>query len=283
MKTIAATLQDLGGAFRDAGLDEARLKAALVIEEVTGLHRLQWHGTSRHLTADELVRIDGMKARMLQGEPIQYVFGATNFLGRLFVSDRRALVPRPETEELVEQVLGARKVWARTAPVVVDIGTGTGCIIITIAAEKRAAKCFALDTSADALSLAHENAKRLGVEQRITFVQADALTGWNHGPIDLIVSNPPYIATHELAGLPREIREHEPVSALDGGVSGLVIVERILQQAFPLLADGGSLFMEIGSDQGKSAPEAAARAGFRHVEVLKDLAKNDRMLVCEKS
>jgi release factor glutamine methyltransferase len=259
-----------------AGRDECEIKARWLINHVTGVPfgdittkgiqpmiREQWDALGKFLE------------RVIAGEPIQYVVGNADFMGRIFQCDKRALIPRPETEELVEAVLAVAN--RATAQRIIDVGTGTGCIALTLALELPNAEVIATDISADALALARENATAHGQESRVTFRQADLLDGLESQSADIIVSNPPYIAEVEAASLAPEIREHEPHSALFAGADGLTVIRRLVDQSRAVLRPGGWLFMEIGENQGVSVPKILEAVGFTEIEVRKDLAGHDRI------
>lgn len=229
----------------------------------------------RMRAADEARAEDAAKCeehirRLCAGEPLAYVLGHAPFLGRSFLCDRRALIPRPETEELVERVLDDRELWGRGGPVfAADIGTGTGCIAITLALERPVAHVIGVDISPDALALARENAGRLGagVEWRL----GDALAVIADHSLDLVVSNPPYISTAECSTLEKHVREYEPHLALDGGEDGLSIIRRLVKGAVRALKPQGRLYMEISGTQGESVRECLAAAGFDSVGIHRDL------------
>ena len=228
-------------------------------------------------TRDE-ARLECLAARVAAGEPLQYVLGEAWFWGRCFKVDRRALIPRPETEELVQRVLDDAELWRKPRPVMADVGVGTGCMVLTLAAERPQAELLGLDICPDALALARENEVRLGLAGRVRWCQADLLEGVPPGSLDAVVSNPPYIASGEIATLAEEVRAHEPRRALDGGVDGLDLVRRLIAQAVLALRPGGRVWMEIGDEQGESARHLLATAGLVQVETRRDLAGKPRMV-----
>ena len=285
--------------------DEGETKARWLINHVTGVPfgdittkgikpmiREQWDALGKFLD------------RVIAGEPIQYVVGNTDFLGRVFQCDKRALIPRPETEELVEVVLDVVGAASRRDssncglnPLpqkpfqIIDVGTGTGCIAISLALALPNAHVIATDISMDALALARENADALfvvppsggtdrlkpGLQTNLKFRQADLLDGFEPDSADIIVSNPPYIAENEAASLAPEIREYEPHSALFAGADGLAVIRRLVVQSRAVLRPGGWLFMEIGENQGAAVQKILKDAGFVEIEVRKDLAGHDRI------
>lgn len=278
-----ALLQAAEQALAAAGVDEARLKAEWLLSSVLGCRRLEIVLHRKRVPAGEQVgQFREMVARVSAGEPVQYVVGETDFLGRPFHVDRRALIPRPETELLVEQVLAAKNVWKAEAPAVADVGTGSGCIAVSLALARPAARLIAVDRSPEALELAVQNARALGVDGRIAFRHGDLLEGLRARSLNAVVSNPPYIAADALPGLPREIREHEPRLALDGGPQGLDVITRLVPQAHRALRVGGGLFLEIGETQGAAVAALLEQAGFQQVEIRRDLAGRDRIAVGNK-
>ena len=233
------------------------------------------------LGPDRLERLNAGLARLLRREPLQYVCGSTPFFGREFLCDPRALIPRPETEELVEKVLAD----FRDAPPrrVLDVGTGTGCIAISLALAWPAADVTAVDIRADTLDLARENATRLGA--RVDFLRADLLAvlddppaGTEGPPYDLVVSNPPYISDADWSGLSDHVRDHEPRVALAAGPGGMELYERLLPDLVRALAPGGRTWLEIGDSQGAPLSALALRHGYTGVRVLRDLGGRDRFL-----
>ncbi|OGV42564.1 MAG: protein-(glutamine-N5) methyltransferase, release factor-specific [Lentisphaerae bacterium GWF2_57_35] len=275
LRQVSAALEsDL----KSAGVEEAGLTAMYLLSHVLGCRRLEVGLRAQDVLADaQAHELNRLAARMKAGEPLQYVLGDVEFLGRLFKTDPRALIARPETELLVEWALASSDVWARSGPRVVDVGTGTGCIAVSLALERPAARIMAVDLSAEALALARENARSLGVEARMAFYRADLLASFAPGSLDAVVSNPPYIASEECARLPRHIREHEPRLALDGGSDGLFTISRLVEQAAFTLKSGGRLYMEIGEEQASPVRRLLAEAGFVQVEIRKDWNGHDRM------
>ena len=221
-------------------------------------------------------------ARLVKGEPIQYVLGEWDFRTLTLGCDRRALIPRPETEELVTRVLKFMKdryaAPSETPPLVVDVGTGSGCIILSLAQEfKGAANFLGIDISADAVALAQANAARCHLAERVKFAVADGLDDFDEpGMIDVLVSNPPYITTADCATLDPRIRNWEPYNALDGGVEGLDFYERLVGDALNVLKPGGGVFFEIGDEQGEALRKLFFDAGFDDIRIEKDWAGHDR-------
>ena len=219
-------------------------------------------------------------ARLVKGEPIQYVLGEWDFRTLTLKCDRRALIPRPETEELVTRVLGYlnAETQRRRGGLIVDVGTGTGAIVLSLAKEFRGEAAFlGTDVSEDAIALAKENAVRCGLADRVKFAVADGLDDFDEPQcVDVIVSNPPYIETAVCETLDPRVKDFEPRLALDGGTSGLDFYERYLSDAVNLLKPGGAVFFEIGENQGETVRQLMFDCGFDDIRIEKDYAGHDR-------
>lgn len=210
--------------------------------------------------------------RRLEGEPLQYIRGESEFFGRRFTVDSRALIPRPETEILVESLISR----LRGSESVLDVGTGTGCIAITAKLERPGIQIVALDRSLDALSLARENARALAASVRM--VGSDLVTAIR-GAFDFIVSNPPYIPKGDIASLEVEVRSHEPVMALSPGPTGLESIERLFRDGREILAPAGQMIFEIGYGQAEAVRELAAATGWKVESIVNDLAAIPRVVI----
>lgn len=214
-------------------------------------------------------------------EPLQYILGTQEFRGLDIAVTPDVLIPRPETELLVEEALQA--VAGCDEPMIADVGTGSGCIAVAIACERPGATVYALDLSGGALAVARSNATRHGMRDRIRFIQADLLEAFGGefaGAFDAIVSNPPYIVEHELEELQPEVARYEPRMALAAGPDGLAFYRRLLREAPPLLKPGGRLIMELGFSQSEAVIRRAWQSGaFDSVECRKDAAGIERVLV----
>ena len=220
-------------------------------------------------------------ARLVKGEPVQYVIGEWDFRHLTLKCDRRALIPRPETEELVTRVLAhlTRSTSPTpSSPFIVDVGTGTGAIILSLAQEFKGEAVFlGTDVSEEAVALARENADRSGLKDRVKFAVADGLDDFDEPEcVDIIVSNPPYIESSVCDTLDPRVRDFEPRIALDGGVSGFDFYDRYLGDALNILKPGGAVFFEIGESQGPALAKLMADYGFSQVRIEKDFAGHDR-------
>lgn len=267
--------------FEKASVDAPRLTAELLLAHSLKLDRIKLYiELDRPLNKDELAGYRALIQRRIGGEPTQYLTGTKEFYGRRFDVDARVLIPRSETELLVEGVLA---VLPKDAPVrVLDLCTGSGCIAVTIAAERAAASVWASDLSKDACEVATANAEKLGVGGRVTVLQGDLFGAVPQGAkFDVIVSNPPYVTSGELPTLQREVLR-EPKLALDGGKDGLDFVRRIATAALPSLKAGGWLALEHGNEQGEAVKEILVRAGYHAVRIEKDLARHDRLAFGQK-
>ena len=248
-------------------------------------------GVGRGLLASSLAKdvpekyLEAMRrgmARLVKGEPLQYVLGEWDFRTLTLTCDKRALIPRPETEELVTRVLhhlhSTRNAQHSSLPLVVDVGTGTGAIILSLAKEFKGAAVFlGTDVSEDAIQLARENAVRTGLAAHVKFAVADGLDEFDEPEsVDVLVSNPPYIKTAVCETLDPQVKDFEPRLALDGGVTGLDFYDRYLADALNLLKPGGAVFFEIGEDQGPALEKLMADYGFSDIQIEKDYAGHDR-------
>lgn len=255
------------------GVEDSCVASEWLVAERLGIPRLEL--PLRRAESLSPALLDTLRAdvvRLGRGEPLQYVLGNADFRGHRFRCDPRALVPRPETEELVQLCLDEPSLSAPPSPRFADIGTGTGCIAVSIALERRAAKCVAVDRSPEALALARENAAAAGVADRIEFVEGLGAANLAPGSCDAIVSNPPYIPSMEIAGLPRNVRDHEPHLALDGGIDGLDVARDISRDAAIALRKGGWLFFELGEGQAPAMVAFLEDLGFDRCSIHSDLA-----------
>ena len=271
---------------REAGIETPELDARLLVCHAAGLAHEAYIARSREaLRPDAAARLDGAIARRLKREPVARITGTREFYGRSFMIGPAALDPRPDTETLIEAALDliVKKGWREKPLNLLDLGTGSGCILVTLLAELPHATGLGTDLSPDALAIAAANARRLGVSCRASFVLSDWLDAIS-GKFDLILSNPPYIATGEMAGLAEEVA-YDPRLALDGGPDGLDAYRRIAARARDLLADDGLVLVEIGATQGASVTEILEAAGLRRDEtgsIRPDLAGRPRVVVARR-
>ena len=261
------------------GVPDARVAGELLAARLLNIGR---GFLSSHLDKDvDERRLEAMRRamkRLVAGEPVQYVIGEWDFRTLTLKCDRRALIPRPETEELVTRVLKFLETRKAARPFVVDVGTGSGAIILSIAKEYKGEGIFlGTDISADAIELATENAVATNLSERVKFAVADGLDDFDEPEIiDVIVSNPPYIESHVCATLDPRIRDFEPMTALDGGVSGIDFYDRYLSDALNILKPGGAVFFEIGENQGELVRKLLFDYGFDSILIEKDYEGHDR-------
>jgi release factor glutamine methyltransferase len=266
--TVLEVLTAAAGYLKNHGVESPRLNAEHLLAHVLGKKRLDLYlEFDRPLSDAERAPLRDLVRDRGAGKPLQHLLGTAEFFGRLFLSDSRALVPRPETEQLVELILedpGCRDAEMN----LLDIGTGSGVIAITLALQLPFAAVAATDISSEALSLARENAVRHSLNGKIAFHEAD-LFPLGEGRFGWIVANLPYIASAELAILQREV-QHDPLTALDGGSDGLCLIRRLIEAAPARLAPGGMLAMEIGHDQAAEVVAQLASQAYRDIGVHKD-------------
>ena len=254
----------------------ARRDAELLMMHVTGSSRaeLMTH-PERELTQRQQEHFQAAIVRRARHEPVQHILGTQEFYGRSFIVNRLVLIPRPETEHLVEAVLAIRP-----APrYVLDIGTGSGILAITLALELPDAAVTATDISPAALAVAQQNARVLNAD-RVRFIQSDLFAGLGEERFDCIVSNPPYVATDEV--LEPQVREYEPATALYAGEDGLAIYRRLIPEAFEQLEAGGYLWLEIGHGQRDALRELLAQGGFVEIGFVDDLQGIPRVAKARK-
>ncbi len=274
--TVRKVLTWTTGKFDKEQIDAPRLTAEILLAHVLKFDRVKlFTELDRPLHKDELSTYRALIQRRLQFEPTQYLTGFKDFYNRRFAVDARVLIPRPETELLVEAVL---RVVPKDVPArVLDLCTGSGCIGVTIAAERPQASVWVTDASAGACAVASANAEAHQVAARVTVREGDLFAVLPEGAtFDVIVSNPPYVKHGDLATLQKEVRK-EPALALDGGADGLDVVRRIADGAHRALKRGGWLALEIGDEQGSAVKDILVRAGYHGVRVEKDLARLDRL------
>ena len=266
--------------FASKGVESARLNAEQVIGHALGLKRMQLYVQfERLLTEADLEKIRPLVKRRAQREPLQHILGTVEWGGLVLKSDKRALVPRPETEELLELVL-ARGAGATR---VLDLGTGTGALALALAKTWPGAVVTAVDASDEALALARENAAATGLAERVTFLKSDWFAALPAGvEFDVIVSNPPYLTDAEVAEAEPEVRLHDPRPALVAAEAGLADLRKIIAGAATRLAPGGLLALETGVAQHPALLTALAAAGLRDGESRRDLSGRDRFVLARK-
>lgn len=256
---------------KNAGIAEAKLDAWYLFEKAFEIGRVAYY-CSQQQEADEeaVLRYEEMLEKRKMHIPLQHITGSQEFMGLEFLVNEHVLIPRQDTECLVERVMKYAE-----GKSVLDVCTGSGCIIISLSKLMKLKSATALDISAEALNVARENAKRLNAEVR--FIESD-LFSQIHEKYDIIVSNPPYIPTQVIEELMEEVKYHDPMLALDGKEDGLFFYRKIIEQSLQYLNPGGMLFFEIGHDQGIAVSELMRQQGFSDVCIEKDLAGLDRIV-----
>lgn len=263
------------GYFARASVDAPRLTAEVLLAHALGCERIRLYlDFEKPVVEAELARFRALVKRRAEGEPTAYVVGAKEFYGRSFRCDARALVPRPETELLVQAALER---LPSDGGVALDLCTGSGCVGVTLALERPGARVVATDLSADAVALAEENAQALGAE--LELLRGDLFAPV---PADLrfhvVAANPPYVPTAEMPGLARELHR-EPALALDGGADGLAVTRRLVAEAPARLRPGGALVVEMHESHAGALPALCLQAGFATAEARRDLAGLPRLVV----
>lgn len=255
------------------GVEDARVASEWLVAARRAIPRLELPLHRADALSEQMLEtLRADVVRLGRGEPLQYVLGDADFRGHVFRCDPRALIPRPETEELVHLCLDEPEIARLPAARFADIGTGTGCIAISLVLERRGSTCVAVDRSEDALALARENAEALGVSGRVEFVRGFGAAGLEPGSCDAIVTNPPYIPSGVIPELPRNVRDHEPHLALDGGDDGLDIARDIARDAAIALRKGGWIFYELGDDQSRQFVAFLEDLGYESCSIHRDFA-----------
>ena len=281
MPSVLEIIQKSSEFLSARGVESARLNAELLIGHALELKRMQLYlQFERLLTEPELEKIRPLVKRRSQREPLQYIIGTVEFGGLKLKVDRRALIPRPETELLIEKIVG---LCVQPPQSVLDLGTGTGAIALALAKAFSEAQITAVDVSPEALALAAENVLASGFGPRVRLINSAWFKGLQpEDRFELIVSNPPYLTDAETDAAAPEVRGHEPRSALVGGLDGLVDLREIISAASPFLAPGGLLALETGIAQHAELVALAATHGFERIESGRDLTGRDRFIFAWK-
>lgn len=276
--TVLEAIQQAARRLENADVESPRVNAELLLADVLRVRRMTLVLDSRReLSADNLTELEAKLRRREAREPVQHILGTAEFYGREFQVNRHVLVPRPETELLAEWALQTIAASSVEAPCLLDFGTGSGCLAITLALERSTASVLAVDISGDALAVAKANASSL--KAPVTFLLGDGFAALPASlKFDGIVSNPPYIPSREIAGLDPEVRDHDPLLALDGGADGLEFYRRLANEAPAWLKPGGWLALEFGDGQAADLLKIFGAAPWRGAEVRKDDTGRERML-----
>ncbi len=276
--TVLELLQTTTAYFGKKGVEQPRLNIEHLLADTLGKKRIDLYlEFDRSLEAAELEPLREKVRRRAEGEPLQHLLGHWDFFGRTFKTDRRALIPRSETELLVETMLKEFTACGESGDRLADVGTGTGILAITLALERPELQVSAVDLSEDALALARENAEHFGVADRIAFCRSDLLDQVD-GPFRWVVANLPYIPTADLDTLQREVK-FDPALALDGGKDGLTIIKRLIVSIQSKLAPNGLIVLELGQGQAQRVLDFLADQNYRDISIKKDYQGIERLLI----
>ena len=266
-------------------VDAPRLCAEKLLAHALGCERIDLYtGFDKEVPSDALSRFRELVRRRGAREPIQHLIGQTEFWSLPIRCDARAFVPRPETELLVQTAITLLQ--GRDAPLIADIGTGTGCLAVALAHELKNARIMASDISPDALALAAENLRLHELDGRVSLIEGDLVAPFLErepaGAFDIVLSNPPYVAAAEIPRLQPEVRDHDPHIALFGGADGLDVTRRLLAEVPPLLKPDACLLLELGDGQAEPVREEMARSGWRVLQTIADGAGIERVIVAQR-
>ena len=267
---------------KDAGIDQPSIDARLMLEVAAGVTRTEIvTDPYRELTAEQVATLDAYLARRAKREPVSHIIGRKGFWKILLQVNKNVLTPRPETEVIVDEVL---KAFPEQMPFsMLDLGVGSGTILLAVLAERPAAKGLGVDASDEALAVARDNAANLDLNNRAALMHGDWTAGLGDATFDLVVSNPPYIPTAVIETLEPEVRDHEPRLALDGGADGLEAYRLLAPEILRVLKPGGMFAVEIGYDQAKAVEALFNQAGAQQVRTVKDLSTHDRVVTGVKN
>jgi release factor glutamine methyltransferase len=267
---------------KDAGIDQPSIDARLMLEVAAGVTRTEIvTDPYRELTAEQAAMLDEFLTRRARREPVSHIIGRKGFWKILLQVNKNVLTPRPETEVIVDEVL---KAFPEAMPFsMLDLGVGSGTILLAVLAERPAAKGLGVDASSEALAVARDNAANLDLNNRATFLHGDWTAGLADASFDLVVSNPPYIPSAVIETLEPEVRDHEPRLALDGGEDGLEAYRLLAPEILRVLKPGGMFAVEIGHDQSKAVESLFNAAGAQQVRTTKDLSTYDRVVTGVKN
>lgn len=262
---------------RDSPVENPELESALLLSKALGINLVDVYAyPERKVESDKVEEFERLLERRLKREPVAYILGEKEFYSRTFIVTPDVLIPRPETEILIEEGLKATKNISH--PLVVDAGTGSGCIAVTIGCESEDTRIFATDISFEGLLIARANSKRHRVVERISLVRTDFLSGFKEESFDIAISNPPYVAERDFSKLESSVRDFEPKRSLLGGEDGLDCIRKIVHQAGKVLKNGGWCIVEVGANQSESVSEIFDCVGFGDVSSLKDLSGIERVV-----
>jgi release factor glutamine methyltransferase len=281
MTTLVQAWKDARARLEAAGVDSPVIDARLLVEAAVDVKRVDLlTDPHRPLTEDQAAQLDAYLSRRERREPVARIVGRKGFWKIALALNPHVLVPRPDTEAILDVVLAAYDEYRAFS--LLDLGVGSGAILLAILAERPLAKGLGIDVSEEALAVARENAARLGLEGRAALLRGDWTAGLAGDSFDVVVSNPPYIRSGDIEGLEPEVRDHEPRLALDGGADGLDAYRILAPEVLRVLKPGGLFAVEIGFDQADEVQALFREAGAEGVRVQKDLSDRDRVIVGAK-
>jgi release factor glutamine methyltransferase len=281
------TLNQAVDRLRSEGINRPRTNAELLLGAVLHAKKIDLYlGRDRILTPQQINKFDELIQERISGKPLQYIIGSTEFFGLEFQVNESVLIPRPETETLVETVI--QLLTDSPQPKIIDLGTGSGAIAVSLAKNLTGSSVFATDISADALKVAEKNAGRNKVAEQIDFLCGDLFEPLKHrkleGVVDCVASNPPYVSQEEFDHLPKEVRDYEPILALKTDEEGMLFHTKIIENSVDFLKINGILILEVGLGQaGRVADLMRDRKEFKDAEIKKDLGGIDRVVLARKA
>ncbi len=275
--TLVSAWKAAQGALKAARIDSPAIDARLLLEAASGASRLDiLTDPHRPMTDDQQATLAGYVERRLRREPVSRILGRKGFWKIMLNVTPDVLSPRPDTETILDVAMLAFEPTQSFS--MIDLGTGSGAILLAVLSERGGAQGVGTDISSEALAVARENAANLGLEGRATFLRTEWAAGFGDDSFDLVVSNPPYIPSDDIPGLDPEVRDHDPVLALDGGPDGLQAYRDLAPEIARILKPGGTFAVEIGWDQGLAVRALFEAAGLEGVKVVKDLGDRDRVV-----
>jgi release factor glutamine methyltransferase len=275
--TLVSAWKAAQAQLKAARIDSPSIDARLLVEAATGASRMDiLTDPYRVVSADQLSALAGFVERRLKREPVSRILGRKGFWKIMLNVTPDVLSPRPDTETILDI---ATLAFARNQPfTMIDLGTGSGAILLAVLAERTAATGVGTDISSEALAVAKENAANLDLEGRASFLRTEWATGFADHSFDFVASNPPYIRSGDIAGLDPEVKDHDPILALDGGPDGLQAYRDLAPEIMRILKPGGTFAVEIGFDQGPQVKALFEQAGFGNVIIVKDLGDRHRVV-----
>jgi len=287
-RNIVDLLNDSSKMLSEKGIENARLNAEQLLRHTLGINRVDLYlNQDRYLTQTEAAAFKRCLKRRADREPLQYILGEAEFMSLPFVVDENVLIPRPETEILVAKTIQMckEKFASKDQIEVMEFGTGSGCISVSLAKYLENARITSLDISKDALKVAEKNAGLNGVDDRIQFINQDCtsskITNYFPDKFDVLVSNPPYVSPTDFEDLPEEIKKYEPAVALSDNRDGLSFYRKIAELSPELIKISGFLMLEFGLGQAVAVKEIFVKTSFNKINIFQDLNEIDRILFCE--